>query len=213
MTVLGEPLLRRVREPRPACACSCGSPPRTRRTTTGRLLGYDVLIAPAGFWADGQPEVIARDRLVYVADPANPRLRDGTLTVGDLRALPHAAARLPHPGADPAAAALERLGITPTWWSPRAAGCRWRSSSPAPTWSPPYPSGSPAGSRTPPESPSPSRPAPAIELIEAAWWHPMRATDPALTWLRTTLREIAARLGDGSLDSTALDSTALDGAS
>ena len=41
------------------------------------LLGYDVLIAPAGFWADGQPEVIARDRLVYVADPANPRLRDG----------------------------------------------------------------------------------------------------------------------------------------
>ena len=29
----------------------------------------------------------------------------------------------------------------------------------------------------------------AIELVEAAWWHPMRATDPALTWLRTTLRE------------------------
>ena len=37
-----------------------------------------------------------------------------------------------------------------------------------------------------------------IELIEAAWWHPMRATDPALTWLRATVHETAARLDGGS---------------
>jgi hypothetical protein len=30
-----------------------------------------------------------------------------------------------------------------------------------------------------------------IEVTETAWWHPMRATDPALTWLRTILREAA----------------------
>jgi DNA-binding transcriptional LysR family regulator len=30
-----------------------------------------------------------------------------------------------------------------------------------------------------------------IELVEAAWWHPMRATDPALTWLRGVLRAAA----------------------
>ncbi len=42
-----------------------------------------------------------------------PCCRDGTLTAADLQALPHAAARLPHHGTDPAAAALERLGITP----------------------------------------------------------------------------------------------------
>src|SRR5258708_3017158 len=23
-----------------------------------------------------------------------------------------------------------------------------------------------------------------VELVEVAWWHPMHATDPALTWLR-----------------------------
>jgi hypothetical protein len=27
--------------------------------------------------------------------------------------------------------------------------------------------------------------------VEAAWWHPMRATDPALTWLRSTLHQEA----------------------
>jgi hypothetical protein len=60
----------------------------------------------------GQPDVIMRDRLVYVADPANPRLRDGRLTVDDLAALPHAAARFPDPGSDPAGMALLRRGIS-----------------------------------------------------------------------------------------------------
>jgi DNA-binding transcriptional LysR family regulator len=30
-----------------------------------------------------------------------------------------------------------------------------------------------------------------VEMVEAAWWHPMRATDPALTWLRGVLRTAA----------------------
>jgi len=155
-------------------------------------LGYDLVIAPAGFRPDGQPEVVLRDRFVYVADPANPRLRDGTLTIGDLRALPHAAARLPQ--ADLATAALERAGVTPnvvitaSSWTPlpflisgtdlvaaiperiarrlaRAAGIT--------ITEPPFET---------------------TELIEAAWWHPMRATDPALTWLRTILHEVAGHL-------------------
>jgi hypothetical protein len=33
-----------------------------------------------------------------------------------------------------------------------------------------------------------------IELVEAAWWHPMLATDPALTWLRGIVAEIAGSL-------------------
>ena len=32
-----------------------------------------------------------------------------------------------------------------------------------------------------------------IELTETAWWHPMRGTDPALTWLRATLKEVLGR--------------------
>jgi hypothetical protein len=32
-----------------------------------------------------------------------------------------------------------------------------------------------------------------IELAEAVWWHPARATDPALCWLRSVLRESPVR--------------------
>jgi hypothetical protein len=31
-----------------------------------------------------------------------------------------------------------------------------------------------------------------VDLVVGAWWHPMRATDPAHTWLRNILNEIAA---------------------
>jgi DNA-binding transcriptional LysR family regulator len=33
-----------------------------------------------------------------------------------------------------------------------------------------------------------------IELLEAAWWNPARITDPALSWLRGVLCEVAASL-------------------
>jgi hypothetical protein len=33
-----------------------------------------------------------------------------------------------------------------------------------------------------------------IELVEAAWWHPLHATDLALTWLRGIVAEVAAAL-------------------
>jgi hypothetical protein len=30
-----------------------------------------------------------------------------------------------------------------------------------------------------------------VELVEAAWWHPMRAADPALAWLHDILLQAA----------------------
>jgi len=33
-----------------------------------------------------------------------------------------------------------------------------------------------------------------VELVEAAWWHPIRTADPALAWLRTILTEIIQAL-------------------
>jgi DNA-binding transcriptional LysR family regulator len=203
MTVLGEPLLRRVRELAPNVRLWMRLATPDKAGDDRRLLGYDVLVAPAGFWADGQPEVIARDRLVYVADPANPRLRDGTLTAGDLQALPHAAARLPHPGADPAAAALARLGITPAvvvttgGWLPLAflvAGTDLVAAIPERL------ARRVCGAAGVTIATITDPALAAIELTETAWWHPMRTTDPALTWLRATLREIAARLDADCLD-------------
>jgi DNA-binding transcriptional LysR family regulator len=126
-----------------------------------------------------------------VADPGNPRLRDGRLTLEDLRVLPHATARLPHAEDDPVQAALDRLGITPrivltaAGWLPlpfRVAGSdmvaivperltrRLASAAGVAVVEPPFGQ---------------------VDLVEAAWWHPMRATDPALTWLRAILNAAA----------------------
>jgi DNA-binding transcriptional LysR family regulator len=175
------------------------------------LLAYDLLIGPPRLASAGQSEVVMRDRLVYVADPANPRLRasaDGGwhLTAEDLAALPHAAARFPDPGSDPAAMALLRRGITPNvvlttaGWLPLPFLVEGTDLVAAVPERLARRMGAAAGVTIvePPFG--------IIELIEAAWWHPLYATDPALTWLRGIVTEIAASPGeswggDGSADS------------
>ena len=37
-----------------------------------------------------------------------------------------------------------------------------------------------------------------VDLVVGAWWHPMRATDPAHTWLRNILNEIAVLQPSGA---------------
>jgi DNA-binding transcriptional LysR family regulator len=127
-----------------------------------------------------------------VADPGNPRLRDGRLTLEDLRVLPHATARLPHAEDDPVQAALGRFGITPNsavitvgWLTlpflvagsdmvaivPEKLARRLASAAGVVVVEPPFGQ---------------------VDLLEAAWWHPMRATDPAHTWLRNILNETVA---------------------
>src|ERR1700722_14836978 len=194
MTVLGEPLLRRVHDLAPDARLQLRLATRELADGDRGLLGYDLLIGPPRLQSAGQPEVIMRDRLVYVADPANPRLRDGRLTAEDLAALPHAAARFPDPGSDPVAIALLRHGISPNVVLSAAGGL-------------PLPflvAGTDLVAAVPERlarrvskaagiivTEPPFGP---IELIEAAWWHPMHTTDPALTWLRAILREVAASL-------------------
>jgi DNA-binding transcriptional LysR family regulator len=194
MTVLGEPLLRRVHDLAPDARIQLRL--ATRELTDGDrgLLGYDLLIGPPRLQSAGQPEVIMRDRLVYVADPANPRLRDGRLTAEDLAALPHAAARFPDPGSDPAGMALLRRGINPNvvittgGWLPLPfliAGTDLVAAIPERLA---RRTGAAAGVTLvePPFG--------IIELVEAAWWHPLHATDLALTWLRGIVAEVAAAL-------------------
>jgi DNA-binding transcriptional LysR family regulator len=145
---------------------------------------------------------------VYVADPANPWLRDGRLAVEDLAALPHAAARLPQ--AALVTAALARLGVTPRvvatsgGWLPLpflVAGTDLVAAVPERLAS----RVSAAAGVTLVEPPFG-----VVELVEAAWWHPMHATDPALTWLRGIILDSLASLarGRGQLASDALDQQA-----
>jgi DNA-binding transcriptional LysR family regulator len=199
MTVLGEPLLRRVHDLAPDAKIQLRLATREPADGDRGLLGYDLLIGPPRLQSSRPPEVIMRDRLVYVADPANPRLRAGAdgawrLTAADLAALPHAAARLPDPGSDPAGMALLRRGITPNvvlitggWLPlpflivgtdlvaavPERLARRTGAAAGVTIVEPPFGT---------------------VELVEAAWWHPLHATDLALTWLRGIVADVAASL-------------------
>jgi DNA-binding transcriptional LysR family regulator len=185
-------LLRRAHELAPGVRLDLRPVPAELISGDRGLLQHDLLIAPLGYYRPaGQPQVICRDRVVCVADPGNPRLRDGRLTLADLSVLPHAAARLPHAEEDPVQDALDRLGITPrvvlttAAWLPipfRVAGSdmvaivperlarRLANAAGVAVIEPPFGQ---------------------VDLVEAAWWHPMRATDPALTWLRGVLNAAA----------------------
>ena len=194
MTVLGEPLVRRVLDLAPDANVQLQLASSELVDGDRGLLGYDLLIGPPRLQSAGQPEVIVRDRLVYLADPANPRLREGRLTAEDLAALPHAAARFSGPGSDPATMALLGRGITPdvvlttAGWLPLPfliAGTDLVAAVPERLA---RRTGAAAGVTIvdPPFG--------VVELVEAAWWHPLHATDPALTWLRGVVAEIAASL-------------------
>jgi DNA-binding transcriptional LysR family regulator len=185
-------LLRRAHELAPGVRLDLRPVPAELISGDRGLLQHDLLIAPLGYYRPaGQPEVICRDRFVCVADPGNPRLRDGRLTLEDLRELPHAAARLPHAEEDPLQDALNRLGITPNevvttvgWLTlpfvvagsdmvavvPERLARRLAGAAGVAVIEPPFG---------------------RVDLVEAAWWHPMRATDPALTWLRGVLSAAA----------------------
>jgi len=186
-------LLVRVRKLAPRVRLETWRPVTAALLDSDRgLLWCDLLLAPAGLQPAGEGELIWRDRFVYVADPANPWLRDGRLSLADLAAAPHAAVRLPPGQPAPVAAAIAEHGITPDVMVTTAgwlalpflvAGTDLVAAVPERLA---RKVAAAAGITViePPFGP--------VEITETAWWHPMRGTDPALTWLRTTLKETAA---------------------
>jgi DNA-binding transcriptional LysR family regulator len=185
--VLIEPLLRRVHELAPGVGLELSPIPPDMQESDRGLLQHDLLIGPLGFRFLGRSEVVFRDRFVCIADPGNPRLRDGWLSLQDLGELPHAAATFGHAMLNPAERALEELGVrrnvqvtTVGWLSlpfvvagtdlvavvPERLARRVAAAAGIAVAEPPFG---------------------RVELVEAAWWHPMRTADPALAWLRSIL--------------------------
>jgi len=192
--VLIEPLLRCVHEVAPGVGLQLNPIPSDMTETDRGLRRSDLLIAPMGYRFLGQSEVIFRDRFVCIADPANPKLRNGWLSLDDLGRLPHATATFGHSGLNPAERALDELGVqrhvqvTTVGWLPLpfvVAGTdlvavvperlarRVALTAGLSVIEPPFG---------------------RVELVEAAWWHPMRGHDPALRWLRAVLRQAAGPL-------------------
>jgi DNA-binding transcriptional LysR family regulator len=194
VTVLIEPLLRRVHEEAPQVGLRLSPIPPDMQSSDRRLREHDLVIGPVGFAFPGESEVLFRDRFVCIVDPANPRLRDGWLSLEDIDALPHAAASFGHGGLTPPERVLDELGVRRrvqvrvTGWLPLpfvVAGTDLVAIIPERLA---HRVADPAGVLVvePPFG--------MVELIEAAWWHPARSADPALSWLRGVLRDTGAAL-------------------
>jgi DNA-binding transcriptional LysR family regulator len=190
VSVLIEPLLRRVHEEAPQVGLRLAPIPPDMQESDRRLREHDLLIGPVGFAFPGESEVLFRDRFVCIVDPANPRLKDGWLSLEDIGALPHAAAYFGHGGLNPPERVLDELGVRRrvTGWLPLpfvVAGTDLVAIVPERLA---HRVADPAGVLVvePPFG--------TVELIEAAWWHPTRSADPALSWLRGILRDTAAAL-------------------
>jgi DNA-binding transcriptional LysR family regulator len=194
ITVLGEPLLKRVSELAPGVRLQLDAIPVDMHESDRGLMQCDALIAPLGFGFTGSHKVLFRDRFVCVVDPANPRLKDGRLTLQDLRELPHAARSTGRSHVAPADRVLDELGVTrrvqisAVGWLPLpflVAGTdlvaivperlarRVAGSAGLAVAEPPFGT---------------------VELVEALWWHPDRALAPEHGWLRRILVDVAAAL-------------------
>jgi DNA-binding transcriptional LysR family regulator len=196
VAVLIEPLMRMVHEKAPGVGLELSPIPPDASESEQGLLQHDLLIGPLEFGFPGRCEIVFVDRFVCVADPGNPRLRDGQLSLADLAVLPHAAATFGHTGLNPAEIALAKLGIrrtvqvTTVGWLPL-----------------PFVVAGTDLVAVVPERLARRVAAPAgvavveppfgrIELTEAAWWHPSRTADPSVAWLRGLLKSVQLDTSD-----------------
>lgn len=111
IAVVHEPLVRLISAAAPGVRLVIEHFGPDVRSSGRALLDYDALVAPLGFGFPGESRPLWRDRMVLMAARENSRLRDGTLTVGDLAALPHAVASFGTGILTPADRAFGELGI------------------------------------------------------------------------------------------------------
>jgi len=195
VTVLVDPLLRRVHEEAPQVGLTVHPLPPDLAESDRGMLQHDLVIGPLGFSFPGEAEQIFRDRFVCLVDPGNSRLADGALTLADFGELPQAVATFGQREilnqAELAIAALgvpRHIQVTTEGWLPLpfvVAGTDLVAVVPerlarqvagtagVAVCEPPFGT---------------------IELLEAVWWHPTRSGDQAVRWLRAITAEVAAAL-------------------
>jgi DNA-binding transcriptional LysR family regulator len=173
ITVLAEPLLRRLEVAAPGIRLDFDAIPDDMHESEHGLRQCDALIGPLGFGFPGAQAPLFRDRFCCVVDRSNPRLRDGRLTLDDLSALPHAVRDCGRTHVTPAERVMDELGVR-------------RQVRVMTTGFLPLPYLVPLGLCVvePPFG--------RVELIETLWWHPDRAATPEHAWLRRAVTEAAS---------------------
>jgi DNA-binding transcriptional LysR family regulator len=198
MTVLAGPLVSRLAEQAPGTHIEFTPIPTDAAELTLHLLRRDLIIGPAGFGIPGRFQPVFTDEFVCVVAAGNPRLAAGALTLDDLRQMSHVVARFGQGNTTytPDQIALERVGVHRTV----------AVTVPSLLALPVALSGSALAGFVPLRLAQRCRrdldlviahtPIPPIPLVESAHWHPSRANDPALSWLRNLMHDVAVTVED-----------------
>ena len=194
VSILADPLLRRVKQAAPGIRLELHPIPTDMSFSAHGIAKHDVVVGPLGYDFPGRRMELFRDRFVCLVDPANPRLREGRLTLEDISELPHAVPTFGHEAPTPADRQLDLLGIsrhvqvTVVGWLtvpfvvagtgllaivPERLARRVADTVRLVIVDPPFG---------------------RVDLVETAFWHPSRAADPAARWLLRALQETAAAL-------------------
>jgi DNA-binding transcriptional LysR family regulator len=195
MTVLIEPLRRRVRALAPSVRLDFVDLAEDLVASPRALLRHDFVVGPLGYGFAGEHRFLFHDRLVCLVDRSNSHLRDGGLDLDALRAMPHVVTVFPGYSQTPADRVLAQQGVV------RRVALQSRGFLPLPF----------AVVGTEAVAVVPERlarrflphasltqvepPFGFVDMLEAVWWHPSRGVDLGHQWLVGVLGEVAEELG------------------
>jgi DNA-binding transcriptional LysR family regulator len=201
LSVLAAPLVRILGERAPHVGIDFTPIPTDPEALVFHLLRQDLIIGAIGFGIPGRRQPVFTDEFVCVVSRGNARLHEQRLTATDLAQMPHVVARFGPSGTTraPDEIALEEFGlrrrvqiVVPGLLTLPAAVAGTECCAFVPR-------------RLALRCLGPlglviaGTPLPPITMVEAAHWHPSRGHDPALSWLRGILYDVAVTV-ESALD-------------
>jgi DNA-binding transcriptional LysR family regulator len=193
-TLINRPLRARLAQDSPHLVIDWQPLPPDIHTRETGILEFDCMISPRGFGFVGESAHLFHDRFVCIVDPANPWLRDGRLTLDDLRSMPHASAKFGTAHVTPVDRHLSELGldrriaVTSRGWLPLlylVAGTSLIAAVPERLARLVAPSAGVVVVEPPFGD---------VPLSEALWWHATRVADAGNRWLRAVIQQVAEDL-------------------
>ena len=164
----------------------------------GQLADYskiDLLVGPTGYDMQGNSKQVFRDSFVAVTDAANPLLEQSRLTLADLAAVPHAVGYFGEGISTPADRLFETAGVKRKVAAVVAGflslpllveGTDLVALVPGMLAARAQRGANIAVLHLADEA--------EVSLVEAMYWHPSQAEDPASVWLRSVVQRSCARL-------------------
>lgn len=189
LTVLMSPLLEAIEAEAPGVSVTFGPLPENPAWGVTELLRHDIVVAASGS-VPGHRRTLFTDRFVCLVSAGNTRLRDGALTIDDLRELDHVCVTFGEAVSTAADQVLADAGIVPR----RAIDTRGFLVAPYLVSGTNMVTMVPGrlAATLPPELGLVVARTPLTRagLVEAAHWHPGSAADPALRWLLDVLERV-----------------------